>query len=564
MQQKDVIYIDVEDDITAIIGKVKDAKEKVVALVPPKRTGVLQSAVNLKLLVRTADESKKRLVIITHNAALSSLAASAAIPVAKTLQSRPEIAKLPTVDDDDENLIDGGDLPIGDHARMAEPDDEDVPMGTIEDLDIDGETAPVRPKRVAGAGAVAAGAAAKAKSKISVPDFGSFRKKMVIGAGGLIVLIAFLVWANVVAPHATVVVSAKTTGQALSTPVTLGTDQTTSTDAATIKSIEQTEKSTQTVDFTATGSKNVGDKATGTVKLSQQSLSPTTVPAGTHLTASDGHVFILNNNANVPASTGPPTCFPVYCPGSVTVTVTAAEGGADYNGASGSLSGAPSGVTASFTSSASGGTDKTVPMVTQSDVENAKEQIAQQNQDDMKSKVLAKFSKDDIVIDSSLTSSGGDPTSSPAIGEEAADGKAKLTVEITYTMTGIAKDELNSYLDDAFDKTLTNKDQQRVYDNGLKSVKFDDFKAGDKATKAGDADKPDTATLSTTAQVGPKINDDQIKDLAKGKPSGEVMADIKGIDGVSDVSVKLSPFWVSGVPDDVKKISIEFKLLNNG
>ena len=49
---KDVIYIDVEDDITAIISKVKASKEKIVALVPPKRVGVLQSAVNLHLLSR--------------------------------------------------------------------------------------------------------------------------------------------------------------------------------------------------------------------------------------------------------------------------------------------------------------------------------------------------------------------------------------------------------------------------------------------------------------------------------------------------------------------------------
>ena len=40
---KDVIYIDVDDDVTAIIGKIKNTNEKIVALVPPKRSGVLQS-----------------------------------------------------------------------------------------------------------------------------------------------------------------------------------------------------------------------------------------------------------------------------------------------------------------------------------------------------------------------------------------------------------------------------------------------------------------------------------------------------------------------------------------
>ena len=91
---KDVIYIDVDDDVTAIIGKIKKAKEKIVALVPPKRTGALQSAVNLRLLERMAKNDKKKLVLITNNQALVALAASAKIPVAKNLQSKPELAEV--------------------------------------------------------------------------------------------------------------------------------------------------------------------------------------------------------------------------------------------------------------------------------------------------------------------------------------------------------------------------------------------------------------------------------------------------------------------------------------
>src|ERR1041384_4594577 len=104
---KDVIYIDVEDDITAIIGKVKDAKEKIVALVPPKRIGVLQSAVNLRLLTRSAGQHHKRLVLITNNNALIALAAAAKVPVAKTLQSKPELPEIAALEvDDGEDIID--------------------------------------------------------------------------------------------------------------------------------------------------------------------------------------------------------------------------------------------------------------------------------------------------------------------------------------------------------------------------------------------------------------------------------------------------------------------------
>ena len=42
---KDVIYIEPEDDITDIITKIEKSKEKIVALVPPKKAGVFRSVV---------------------------------------------------------------------------------------------------------------------------------------------------------------------------------------------------------------------------------------------------------------------------------------------------------------------------------------------------------------------------------------------------------------------------------------------------------------------------------------------------------------------------------------
>ena len=118
---KDVIYIDVEDDITAIIGKIKASSEKIVALVPPKRVGVLQSAVNLRLLDRMATNSHKKLVIISSNPALLGLTAAAGIPVAKNLQSKPEIAEIAALSiDDADDIIDGAKLPVGELEKTAD------------------------------------------------------------------------------------------------------------------------------------------------------------------------------------------------------------------------------------------------------------------------------------------------------------------------------------------------------------------------------------------------------------------------------------------------------------
>src|SRR5665213_1586189 len=92
---KDTIYIDVDDEITSIIDKVDGAKEKVVALVLPKRATVLQSVVNMRLLKRSAEKASKNVVLITSEDALLPLAGAAGLHVAKNLQTKPVVPTAP-------------------------------------------------------------------------------------------------------------------------------------------------------------------------------------------------------------------------------------------------------------------------------------------------------------------------------------------------------------------------------------------------------------------------------------------------------------------------------------
>lgn len=538
MQQKDVIYIDVEDDITAIIGKVKAAKEKIVALVPPKRIGVLQSAVNLRLLARAADGADKRLVLITGNAALSGLAATAKIPVAKNLQSKPELAEIPALKVDDDDVIDGEQLSPASENTTAGTVASAVPPSTISGISIDGDTPSSH----------STDKKPKPKKGVKIPDFGSFRKRMAFGAIGGTLLIVFLVWAIWYAPRATIVISARTSDQVVNMPITLGSDLTTDTEKATIKSIVQQEKVSQSVDFDATGQKDAGEKAKGTVKFSTSSLFGLgTIPANTVLQTSSGLSF-LTDSAVTLTYTGGTTS-------TATTTVTAAETGTKYNGATGALSGTSSAVSATLVDATSGGTTRMIAVVQQADVEKAKQQIADQDTTEVKKKLQSRFDSGAVIIKDSFTTNAGEAVSAPTIGNEATNGKAKLTRDITYIMTGIAKSELDDYLKVSLQKTLANESGQRVYDTGQSTAKFEDFKAGENNVS--------TVVLTATGQVGPKINDDTIKEQVKGRRYGEIVADLKVIDGVSDVDVNLSPFWVQTVPNDTKKITIEFKLIKN-
>src|SRR5690606_21711546 len=132
----------------------------IVALVPPKRVGALQSAVNLRLLDRMARADKKQLVLITNNPGLVALAANSQIPVAKNLQSKPEVAAIPAIIvDDGDDIIDGSQIPVGEHAAKTVPVSDGTRTGARSDvidstdLDIDGDAA----KAVPVAGAVVAG-----------------------------------------------------------------------------------------------------------------------------------------------------------------------------------------------------------------------------------------------------------------------------------------------------------------------------------------------------------------------------------------------------------------------
>ena len=530
---KDVIYIDVEDDITAIIGKLKDSDSKIVALVPPKRVGVLQSAVNLRLLDRAAKTASKRLVLITNNHSLMALAAAAKLPVAKNIQSKPEIPEIAALEiDDGDDVIDGAQLPVGELTRTADEvagnDTDAAAADLIKATPPLGDESPRKPK---------------VKKGSKVPNFSAFRKKLILIIGGALLLIIFLVWAIFFAARATVVITARTSAENVSKTISLSQTATTSFDAGMIKAIKQEQKKSQSVDFDATGQKDVGTKATGTVSFSSDSFSALTkginIPAGTVLTSSSGKQFTTNTSVQLSIANNQGSS-----------SVTAVENGESYNAATGSVSGAPSSVEANFTGPTSGGTTKMVTVVSAADVQKAAGQLALQEDATIKAQLKTAFGKDVKVIDTSYVVAKSDPVSAPAVGQEAS-AKAKLTTEITYSILGIANTELSRYLDAAVKESISDQPNQRVYDNGSKAASFTDFVAEAAGGKA---------RLVANGKVGPLIKDDEIKEKVKGKSFGDIQADIGAIDGVDDVDTKFWPFWVRSVPDNTKRITIEFKL----
>ena len=527
--KKDVIYVDIEDDITSIIDKVKHADATIVALVPPKRIGVLQSVVNLKLLQRAAEGVHKRVVMITSDASLTALAAGAMIPVARNLQTKPEIPEQNSLDSDDEEVI------TGEEVDSSADSDADTPL----------VVAPIT------ASAAASNAKARRRGGPTVPNFDQFRNKTALIAGGVLAIILFFVWAVVFAPKAVVTIAAKTTPYSVNKAVTATPNGTLSAESGTLGAVTKEIAKTASVDFQATGKKDVGEKATGTVKLSQQAMSATSVPAGTELETAGGLVFVTTSAATVPASTFGPGCFPTACPGSVNVGVAAAGPGSNYNGASGSLSGAPSGVSASLTGATSGGTDKTITVVSEQDAATAREKLTTQNAEAVKTELKKQFSNDIMVVDESFTSTPGNPSVAPAIGQEAST--AKLSVETKYSLLGLKRTDVAAIIEKDLKKQIAGIPNQSIYDKGADSVRFTSVSRENDSFKL---------SIQTTGYVGPLIDTAKLSQQLSGKREGEIIARVKTYDGIENVTVKFSPFWVSKAPA-ADKIIIKFQVDND-
>lgn len=534
---KDTIYIDVDDEITNIIEKVKDSPNSIVALVLPKRATVLQSIVNMKLLKRSAQTSKKKVVLITSEANLLPLAGAVGVYVAKNLQSKPEIPAAPeVVPNAHEAVIDEGELEDTDHAV-----DTQKTVGELAGVAAVGAAAAKSevPKKTAKT------AKSKKDSKLKIPNFEKFRSRLFLIVLGVVGLFALLYWAFFMAPSAKITVVTDT--EAVNTSVTFTAD----TDAAALdvegavvpaKTAET--KDVQSEKVAATGTKDVGEKATGTVNMTARvcgSFSfPDSVPAGTGVSA-NGLTYITREEVSFPPGSGQISGGCVNFTGNATA-ITAQKSGSKYNTSSSTFTvTGRSDVTA--TGNASGGTDKTVKVVSQSDVDSAANKLAEKDENQVKSQLTKELEDAGYyVIQSSFKKSKQEVSSSPTVGSEASE--ATVTATTTYSITGVKQEDLESLIKEEASGSI-DEEKQQIVSAGL-----------DEATFTVEGDK---ITVETIATAGPKIDVAATTEQIAGKKRSEVITIIEQNPGVKEVRIDYSPFWVTNTPKKTSKIQIVFE-----
>jgi hypothetical protein len=115
-----------------------------------------------------------------------------------------------------------------------------------------------------------------------------------------------------------------------------------------------------------------------------------------------------------------------------------------------------------------------------------------------------------------------------------------------------AESEATKYLDAYFAQQIDGKTDQKVYDNGLAALSLTNVNAVDNGNF--------TASISTNGKVGPRIDENAIKEFAKGRKYGEIQSRVQAVNGIESADIKFSPFWVNQAPNDTKRIQVEFKV----
>ncbi len=554
---KDTIYIDIDDEITTIIDKLRASDSKVVALVLPKRATVLQSIVNMKLLKRASDDSKKNVVLITTEAGLLPLAGASGMYVANTLTSKPEIPTPPendegeeTVDEDEPDdtgiakevtAATAGAVAVGALAGLPPKDD----VETVELDDEDGLGADDAAE-VAAATAVVA-KKPKKDNKLHVPNFERFRLWLIIGGALLVMAIIGMVVAMKVLPKATIDIKTDATNLNASLTLNLSTTAT-AVDVATntLPAKAVTQQKTYTQQANATGQKNNGTKATGKVTLSLDncSTSQVTIPAGAGV-SSNSLTYITQQSVTLNAVVIGGHCQNSTHPADSTgtVDVVSQSAGSKYNIAASPFTTGNANVSGSGTAM-TGGTDNIVQIVSQSDIDNAKAKI--NTSDPSVKQALTTQLSQAGYYPMPVTFTAGTPTTTTSANVGDAASSVTVTEVVTYGMFGVHEADLKVLVANSV-KGQMDTSKQVILDTGLSTATYN---------LQASTDKTAQIAMQTVVTVGPHLNEAEIKQQAAGKKSGDAVSAISSNPGVTSVTVKLSPFFVSSIPANTSKITV--------
>lgn len=584
----EIIYLESDDDIASVIGRIKEVESDGISLMIPRGGTIGQSIVNLKLLKREIEKQNKIISLITSDKISRNLALQVGITVhssvneakaAKPVRPKPvegedmageEIIEAASAEDlaaagdfkvnrydkDEENGLDEGGAVDNKEDEIINPAHPEALQPEVTAVVEPDRSVPTEPPKgtpetivTSNAGLRDGGNHVFAKPSFGPKKVGSRKKPLLILISSF-VLIA-LVLSYILLPSATASIKLASTDYEKSYEFSIdkSVKEVNSTDIILPGEVSDTQGDLSK-EFSTTGTKDEGTKAGGNITFYNQYDSNPQAIAGGSLLSASGKQFLTVGAVTVPGAT---LSGGNIVAGQVAGKVIAKESGDSYNITPAkftieSFSGEKRMKIFGQTSAAlSGGTTKTVKIISADDLKKATDSLTADLTTTLTDQIQAELTKSSKKFLTSTISSeqiAFEPSGKE--GDEAEKFSAKLTLKIS----GI------SFVESALRQVLTEKVQKEIGDKMIinpdtSSVTFD----------VGTYDKEKgivKMTAKYSGKTGNKVSADLIKNNIKYKKYGTAKDYIENIDGVSGVELNTWPSFLARTPLIAGRITITF------
>lgn len=317
-----------------------------------------------------------------------------------------------------------------------------------------------------------------------------------------------------------------------------------SKDIIAAKSVTTSLPGTLTLD--ATGKKDVGEKAKGKVTIYNSSDESVDLDSGTILKSSNGTSFLLDKDVTVASAEG--DIFSGTKPGTTDATVTAKDPGTESNLPSNTKFSLGGNLLAAKNDDAfSGGSKKTVTVVSKDDLANLRTELLQNLEDKGLDQLTKQADTGETVLPLVVTTTVDKATYDKKVGDEAK--KVKLTGSVQFTGMAYTNDELEQYT-----KSKLKDDQEKnisFADNSIKSTVSDAKKKSAKEV---------TATVSLEAGLLPNIDKTDVLRSVEDKSLQEANDELAKLPQLEKSEITFSPnipFLPNLFPKLPKTINVE-------
>ncbi len=528
------IYLEVDEEITSVIDKMKKTDDFELALVIPKGAPLVQSLVNIKLLQREAEAQGKSISLVTPDKVGRNLAGQVGIPVYHRLsetkapkeeEEAPEFTRPP--------------IEIQYREKSGRPQKEKEVIIEKEKV---GEIAESRKKE------------AEERTKDEPAKKGrtkhiSFRSNLGLKliAGIVLLLVLGIGTAGAIfLPKTKVIITPKSETESLSFEFNLDKNLTeVDLETATIPAkLIEVEKET-TKKYPATGKKTIGEKATGVIRLSGNKADDTTIPQGTVFYGQSSGKNFISKATKVLPKTVPP-----YTGTYVDIPVEAQNIGEDYNLTSTEtfkISG-DSEVSGQNIGAFTGGSSREITVVSSQDIQNAKDSLSEEIYPEIEEELTKKVEPGYKFIKDLSEKEIIETSTSPEEGEEASEFEIKIKVK--NKTLAFAEEDLKKLVSDKIKDKLEGRE---IIDEGLSD-------AGFILDKIDFSDGTATLSLKTDVSLGKKVDQEKLKNKIAGKTINTARKEINKLEDVQSFRLENWPSFYPLLPFSKNKIEIKIEV----